>query len=297
MKPMKRLFFLVACLVCTVATPTFAQEASTTIPSDKEKVLKIAFGTQLPPYVIRDAESFQFVKLPPYVIPQSGMGIEIDIVREALKEEGYSIEPIFLRQEKIKEELDENPVDGITPCNENAELKNMYFSNPHISYQNAVITKKSAKFKIESIADLKDKSIYAFQNAKIYLGDEFKNIVENNPNYLEITLRGRHMSTAMREEGVVIIMDSNIFHYYLASQIAIANVQNNFNICKVFPETVFKVAFKDKEVCDAFNRGLAKLKNDGRYNQILEKYETLMRKRVEEAEAITKKNTESSSWL
>ncbi len=285
----------IACIAATFA-PILAQDAADPFKG-AEKKLKIAFGTQLPPYVIRDVETLAFVKLPPYVIPEGGMGMEMDIVCQALKEEGYAVEPVFLRHENIKEELAANPVDGISPCNEEAGIENMHYSASHISYHNAAMTTKDTKFKIKSAADLSDKKVYAFQNAKIYLGPDFKHAVENNKEYSEIPLRGRHMNTAMNEKDAVIVMDRNIFNYYLASHIALANAKNNFIVNDIFQPTQFKVAFKDEAVRDAFNKGLEKLRKDGKYQRIVEQYELLMQKRVEEAEQARKGKKDEGSWF
>jgi len=286
----------VACIAAAFA-PILAQDAADPFKAEENK-LKIAFGTQLPPYVIRDIEDLDFVKLPPYVIPEGGMGMEMDIVRQALKEEGYTVEPVFLRQENIKDELAKNPVDGISPCNEDAGMENMHYSASHISYHNAAMTTKNAKFKIKSVADLSDKKVYAFQNAKLYLGPDFKHAVENNKDYSEIPLRGRHMSMAMNEKDAVIVMDKNIFNYYLAAHIALANAKNNFLVNNIFQPTQFKVAFKDEAVRDAFNRGLEKIRKDGRYQRIVEQYELLMQKRIEKAEQVARKAIkDEGSWF
>jgi polar amino acid transport system substrate-binding protein len=245
--------------------------------------VKIAFGTQLPPYVIRESETFYNKELPPYLIPDGGAGMEFEIVDKALAEAGHKLVPHFLRQENIKEEIKANPVDGLCPCDENLEIEKTFFSNSHISYQNAAILSEKSKFQIRSVSDLKGKKIFAFQNAKLYLGEDFKKVVENNPEYQEIPLRGKHMGIAMNTPDAVIIMDKNIFEYYLAQYIFSDIGGLNFTVSEIFPENDYKVAFFSEKLRDDFNAGLAKLKKNGQYGKILEKYKNLLEKRIEVA--------------
>jgi polar amino acid transport system substrate-binding protein len=245
--------------------------------------VKIGFGTQLPPYVIRESETFQNKELPPYLIPESGAGMEFEIVDKALAEAGHKLVPVFLRQENIKEEIKANPVDGLCPCDENMGIEKTFFSNSHISYQNAAMVSKKSNFKISSVSDLEGKKIFAFQNAKLYLGEDFKKIVGSNTEYQEIPLRGRHMGIAMNTPDAVIIMDKNIFEYYLAQYIFLDTGNCEFTVSEIFPENDYKVAFFNEKLRDDFNGGLAKLKKSGKYGNILEKYKNLLQKRIEVA--------------
>lgn len=255
--------------------------------------VKIGFGTQLPPYVIRQSDSMYESQLSPYPVPQEDTGMELEIIKAALKSKAYNLVPVYMTLANVEEDITKNQISGFCPCNESLKIKDeeLKFSNSHITYHNMAITSKKSKFKINRIADLAGKKVYAFQNAKIYLGDEFRKMAESNPNYQEIPLRGKHIAIASNEADSVIIMDKNIFSYYITrySRLGLKSLED-FNYHNIFPKSKYKVGFFDEKIRNDFNEGLELIKNNGEYDRIVDSFTKLINKRIEEAEDISKKN-------
>lgn len=55
--------------------------------------------------------------IPPYNIPETNSGIELDIVREALKAKGYSIKPKYVPFARRNLELSNREADGVLTIN------------------------------------------------------------------------------------------------------------------------------------------------------------------------------------
>lgn len=217
--------------------------------------LKIAIGLALPPYIISD----------------ENRGMEYDIVEAVLNSRGYEIEPYYFPFARIVKSMRDKLVDGVMTINEQSGLENVYYTNSHITYQNVAISLASEQLRIDSISDLADYSIIAFQNAKLYLGDEYRQTVENNPKYRELAQQDNQVALFFIGRTQVYLGDINIFHYYRAT---LDNVDTTAEITvhPIFPKTYYKVAFHDRQLRDEFNTGLEALKKSGEYNRIIEKY-------------------------
>ena len=209
--------------------------------------------------------------LPPYIIAEENKGMEYEIVKEALEIVGYRLVPEYYPFARVLKSMDEKTVDAAMTTNEQSGLKDVFYSNSHITYQNAAITLKKNDFSINNVEDLSKFSIIAFQNATLYLGDDFKKMAENNSGYKELAKQENQVAMLYKERTQVFVGDINIFNYYSKiTQMVDTNVP--IAIHQIFPKTNYKVAFQDKAICEKFNQGLKQLKESGRYDEIIKKY-------------------------
>ncbi len=224
--------------------------------------LKLAAGLTVEPYIIKDENS----------------GFELDIVREAFSSEGYKITLIYQPLRRTKISFKEGIVDGVMAIKEHyPEIKNGFISDFYITYHNYAVSLSSKKFQINSIQDLSDKNIIAFQQAKNALGKDFKAMAENNPNYVELSRQNAQIAMLFMERTDVIILDKHIFAYH-RNRLNSVHSQNKVPAQKrvifhnLFEPSSFKMAFREKRFRDAFDRGLKKLKESGRYQEIIDSY-------------------------
>ncbi len=217
--------------------------------------------------------------LPPYFIQESNSGIEMDIIREALKFKGHTVTFNFVPFARVPVDFATGKFDCVSPINESSEIKANY-SNSHISYQNDAITLKSSNLTIKNIADLKDKKVLAFQNAKIYLGKEFGDMIKGNPKYEETPNQSSQTILLYLNRTQVFVGDVNIFKYYSQNlskffspeEFERANTKQEVVYHSLFPKTDYKVAFKNEQIMKDFNEGLNHIKTNGLYEQIISKY-------------------------
>jgi polar amino acid transport system substrate-binding protein len=218
--------------------------------------LKIVFSKYTPPYVFED-----------------GSGIVVDIVRTALETGGHTVRPVYVPIDRGFKMFADKQVDGTTIIQENSGLKAEY-SEDFMQYHNRAFALKSRQFDIRGMADLGDKSVVAFQNADKYLGAEFARAVAGNRQYKEMAQQEAQTHMLLLGRIDIAVMDESIFRYYRQKLIAERKAEpaQEFVAYGIFPPTPYKAAFIDARVRDDFDKGIAAMRKDGRYDAIYRKY-------------------------
>lgn len=238
------LAFVFLSVMCGMAVPVAA------------KTLKVAVGSSIPPYVI-EAEN---------------RGIEFDILKEALASQGYGMKPVYVPLSRTLHLLSYGQVDGIMSTARKG-LPGCY-TDSHVTYWNVAITLKDRNLRIDTVADLKDKRVLSFQNAKDYLGDQFAEMAATNPYYREIADQSAQNKQLFRGRVDVVVADRYIFDWFRKdpAMALVVNVDQEVTYHEIFTPGNFRAVFKDDAVCDAFNQGLKVLKETGRHTEILQTY-------------------------
>jgi polar amino acid transport system substrate-binding protein len=214
--------------------------------------------------------------LPPYNIPEIKSGMELDIVKEALRLKGYKAIPRYVPLGQRMQELLNQTVDGVLTVTPDSGI-DAYYSAVHIVYQNVAVSLQKNHFTILTVEDLKDKSIAAFQEATVYLGKDYAAMAKTNDRYQEVGNQEAQVSLLYSGGADVIVMDKNIFsffrhHYDYKNRDKNIDASQQVVIHRIFPPSPFSVVFTDKQVRDDFDNGLAELRKSGRYDRIIEKY-------------------------
>lgn len=218
--------------------------------------LKIIFTKYTPPYVFED-----------------GTGIVVDIVRTALEASGHKVQPVYVPIERGFKMFAERQVDGTTILQESSGLKAEY-SAEFMQYHNRAFALKSRNLVIHKTSDLADKSVVAFQNADKYLGGEFGRMAAANKRYKEMAQQEAQTTMLLLGRIDVAVMDESIFRYYRQKLIAEGKATSSQEptVYDIFPPTPFRAAFIDGKVRDDFDRAIANMRKDGRYEAIYVKY-------------------------
>lgn len=219
--------------------------------------------------------------LPPYVISKNNSGIELDIVKESLAESNRVLKPRYVPFKRVTWDLStctENPdcyswgnVDGALTITESSGVKNVHYSDSHITYQNVAVTIKSNNYQINKLSDLANHKIVAFQNATKYLGPEYARISKSSTEYKEVAKQALQIKMLFKNRTDIVVMDINIFKYF-RNQVKNVDTSPEVTIHEIFPPTPYKVAFADENIRDDFNRGLANLRAKGRVREIFNRY-------------------------
>lgn len=212
--------------------------------------------------------------LPPYVIADQDTGIELEIVRESLAYRGHELVPVYVPFWRVLSMLEQGLTDAAMTVNEDSGIRDgVFYSQPHITYQNQAISLKSRSFPIFGIEDLAPYSILAFQNARKYLGADFAAMARDNPQYQEIALQAKQVVMLYAGRIDLVVMDKNIFNYYRQQEVRIvtdADVQR----FELFPPSHYKVAFVRADWRDDFDAGLKYLHESGHYEAIVNRFIT-----------------------
>lgn len=221
------------------------------------KEVKVVFSYSTPPYVFKD-----------------GTGIVQTIVKEAMEYKGHKVEPIFVNIGRSFELFKDGYVDATSIIQVTSGLE-AFYSEDFMQYHNAVFVLKKRHIKIEKLEDLKDLYSIAFQNAHIYLGEEFEKITKlANKKYIEIADQKQQVYMLLNGRTDVVIMDRHIFTFYKNLLIQEKKVDENIevNMIELFPPTAYKMAFKDENLRNDFNEGMKYLKDTKRYDEIYDEY-------------------------
>ena len=213
--------------------------------------------------------------LPPYILGSGTAGMEYEIVKSSLEKVGFSIEKVSLFPfSRLPKTIAKGQVDLAFPMRTIKKNKEIHFSEPHITYQNVVVHLDKMKINIDKMEDLKNYQVIGFQNATKYLGEKFKNVVDGRKKYSEIANQKNQVKMLFVERTEAIVLDINIFKYFLADLLSSKSVKlTDYKInFKLFDPTEYRVAFSKKEVRDKFNQGLTKVKKEGLYDKIIDKY-------------------------
>lgn len=213
---------------------------------------------------------------PPFIFGQPSLtGIEADLLKEAFDLVNYEInvsqgtraeQDIVLNQQ--------NTIDAVATISENNP--NLFYSDTFTTYENYVITRKKDKITIDSLEDLKRINFVTWKNSFNDLGEEFYKLY----NPIDGKYKASYHDTLTQIEDArlffsrqvdAIIVDKTVFNWH---KLYLKNNEEYtfhkiFNVYKKYP-----VTFRSKKIRDDFNIGLNILKNNGRYDEIINFYET-----------------------
>ena len=152
--------------------------------------------------------------IPPYVIEKTDTGIQLNIIKAALIEQGLdNIVVIYMSNKRAEQQLHSGNVDILLNYAGKRGAA-IYPSQPVLSYKNVAVSLKKRNFTIETINELNNKSVLGFQNATAYLPPPFAKRVAQFASYEEVVNQRAQVDRLMKDWVDVIILDERIFHYY-----------------------------------------------------------------------------------
>ncbi len=230
------------------------------IDNKENKTINIAFGFDKPPFVFGQ----NMLK-----------GIEPDLVQESFALMGYKVNGIRMTKDHLETVLNnDNDIDGVSTISPNNPK--LFYSDDFTEYQNYAITRKSDNLNIKNIDDLKSIKFVAWKNAYNDLGEEFYKLFNHKDgiyknSYHENLLQSDDVNEFFLGKFDALIIDKTIFSWYKN----IFKNKGEYIFHNIFPKKkIYPVSFKTKKIRDIFNKGLKKLKDSGRYQQIVDFYKT-----------------------
>ena len=222
------------------------------------------------------------IALPPYVLDENNAGIEVEIIKEALKVKGYSVSFHYVPNLRLLRRLKNREVDGtaqnsIFDIGSEVNMR-VYDSETTITYHNFAIAFEDKKFQIHSINDLVNKRVLAFQNASKYLGPVYAAMAKNNQDYREHAKQSLQVKQLYADRVDVVISEKRIFNYWRSqaqSEGALyeRNSHKTLKYHNIFSASPRNVKFIQRQTRDDFNAGLKVIKASGLYQAIIKKYE------------------------
>jgi polar amino acid transport system substrate-binding protein len=241
--------------LCIFVGTSFAYDCAAA-KDPAQPVLKIATTYQHPPYCFGE-----------------GKGIRCDIVSTILKRMGYSCSFHAYSLNRARQSVKTMSMDISLVASKDG--KNGCLSEPYVYYSNTAVSLKERGIQLDSIADLERYNIAAWQGANKVLGAEFaKRFHQVGHHYHEVPHPKAMPRLLHLRRADVIIIDKFVFQYewnQIAQKQEVAMPAVTFH--PIFPvRTYFSAAFKDKALCDAFNRELKVFKAEKGVQKIYRRY-------------------------
>ena len=153
---------------------------------------------------------------------------------------------------------------------------NAYFSEPYVVYRNVAITLASRKIVLTKIADLAGRSVAAYQNARLLLGDEFKAVKASHVRYVEHADQAIQNRLLFSGQVDVVISDRFIFDHFTTALTPQFDPGQPVVYHPIFPATPRRAAFRNPAVRERFNVALKGMQQDGSQAAIYRKYNVVV---------------------
>jgi polar amino acid transport system substrate-binding protein len=229
------------------------------------KRLSVGFVTDKPPFSFEDTNGIH-------------TGIEIDVMRFALTAMGLTMERSQLPNSRTNWAAKSGAVD-ITVSVQGEDGEGIYFSDPAFEYHNIVVSRKAAKIRVDSLADLQAHSFVIWQDGWRHLGPKFEATYKPDANghfpanYNQAKSQDAQSRMFWGKRTELIVVDKSIFEYYRRTLRKEFNTAVDLNYHDIFKTpTFFSVAFRDSKLRDRFNKVLKQMRADGTYQVILNRY-------------------------
>jgi ABC-type amino acid transport substrate-binding protein len=207
---------------------------------------------------------------PPYFSEKGTDGLFNDLMRETFDlMPGYKLILVpQMSNYRLVLSLNDGSVDGAANVLAESEI-NGCRSEPIFRYTDVAVTRKDRRLRIDSIADLTEKSIVTYQGAKTFIGGEFARTVSTDPNYYrEMPQQLDQAKSVALGTSDVSVGDMFIFLYSIKHWSSGQFSADQFDMHKIFPVTYSYMGFREQHLCDEFNVALRKLKKTGKYDAV-----------------------------
>ncbi|WP_286232979.1 substrate-binding periplasmic protein [Thalassotalea sediminis] len=209
---------------------------------------------------------------PPFIIEENGAGLQLDLMRKGLNKQGLGVNFYHAPNGRNITSYQRLNADIILTVESDYQHPSLYLSKPYVSYQNVVISLAENDFVIESENDLTNKVVVAFQNAKKYLGKDYRKAIDYVIDYREIPEQSKQVEMLFLRRTELIVIDINIFKYIVKHAENKVLFSKPYKVHKIFEPQHFPAAFKSKKMRDQFDQAISEMRENGEYQQIINHY-------------------------
>jgi polar amino acid transport system substrate-binding protein len=211
------------------------------------------------------------VTFPPFVYANSQnkyVGIDMELIRTIAKEEGFKIKikPVGFNAavQGVSSGQFDGIISGMTITKERE--KSFTFSTPY--YESGIVMAVAPKSSIKSLKDLKGKRVAVKTGTE---GANYANSIKDKYGFKTVTFddSDNMYNDVKTGNSAACFDDSAVLNYGVRTGLGLKIVTK--------PADIGKYGFavkkgQNQELMKMFNQGLAKLKQNGKYDQIIKKY-------------------------
>ena len=212
---------------------------------------------------------------PPFIISTQDKGMQLEIIKAAFAVSNRQVHFTYLPLSRHIDVYKKRNIEGLITLSENETEIGLHLSQPYITYTNVVVTLKNKQLDIKGIDDLVDRRVASFQNATKFLGKKYKKVFLHSNSYLELADQKSQLSLLFSGRVEAIILDVNIFKYFLNELIEETDndvFEQPFVMHKIFKPQMYVAGFNSEILQKSFDKGLETIKQNGRYQDIIDSY-------------------------
>lgn len=208
------------------------------------------------------------VDRPPYVLEKMTTGFELELLDKVFVQMGFQLDYLFVPNSRTPQFIKRRAFDVVTTVNEDFGTDKQHHTKPYIIYHNYVVSLAANNLTIDTIVDLAELRIGAFQAASLVLGEAFRKVTDKNNSYLEIASQLTKIEMLYKGRLDAIIIDKNLFNYLSNKHGHKAKVRFH----NLFEQTEYSLWMKNKELIPIFNRTFETFKMTETYRQLKTDY-------------------------
>lgn len=220
--------------------------------------------------------SIGFRTSPPYVIRAVNgtlSGLEYELVMLAATTAGMQPRAMVAPFGRLPEDFRRGSLAAFAPANPAMNLPGC-ISDTVLAYRNMAFSLQSRNLSIASPADLATLDVTAFQNAQLLLGPAVGALAQTPDRYREVANQMLQVRALFSGRTDVVLAERRIFRFMMRSPEAGVDTTLPLAEHNIFPPTLYGVAFQRQDDCISFNRGLAAIRRNGVYDEILRRWDS-----------------------
>lgn len=249
---MKKIFVLFSCIFSfTIAGIMFSQS---TVQA-AEKTYTIGTDVTFPPFVYANSNN-------KYV------GIDMELIRAIAKQEGFNVDIKPIGFNAAVQSLSSGQIDGVIAGMTITDERRQKFDFSTLYYESGIVMAVAPKSSIQNLSALKGKRVAVKTGTS---GADYANSIKDRYGFKVVTFDDSDnvYNDVKNGNSAACFDDSAVLNYGVKTGLGLKIVTKPTNTGK-YGFAVQKG--KNQELLAKFNSGLQKLKKNGKYAQIIEKY-------------------------
>lgn len=213
------------------------------------------------------------VSRPPFIMERDRSGISYELAAATFDRMGVATKPFFGSNERLDAMLQNDQIDVAVEVQKTDP--DLFYSERFIAYRNFAVSRSSDQIEMKSFADLRGRSVCAWQNAHKHLG--ITALTPTFSKYTEFPRQIGQVRSWLAERCDVIFIDDTLLKWHMKILVPELeqqgiNVDTDLNF-DPFPgdnHLWFFVGFRNPAIRDSFNEALVAIRADGLYEEIRE---------------------------
>ncbi|MFY8092723.1 MAG: substrate-binding periplasmic protein [Niveispirillum sp.] len=232
----------------------------------------------LPSLAAAETVRFGLREAPPLVqtMPDGQLrGLEFELLTAIFAAADLQIDPYLGSNARLALAAGEGAVEGFAPV-VGMPPDGLYLTDSYITYHNVAVTLATRGIRLERPGDLRGLRVLAFQRAGKVLGPEFADAILDAADYREEPVQALQAKGLLYGRYDVLIGESRVLMYNI-NQVLTAAGEGGRGLPvvehRLFAPNHYRAGFRDPVLVARFNQGLSRIRADGSYQAILNRYD------------------------